>query len=224
MIFITGDTHIPIDIKKLNTRNFRIQKELTKNDYVIICGDFGAVWDNSKQDLWWQKWLSKKTFTTLFIDGNHENFNLLNQYPVEIWNGGNVHKINESIIHLMRGQVYEIDGIKIFTMGGAQSHDKIYRVEGINWWKQELPTNDEFEEALNNLDKHCWKVDYVLTHCTSNAKAKELNTKDLRNNLTNFFDVIEERIVYKHWYFGHYHKDIEISEKFTAIYQKIVKL
>ena len=36
MIYVTGDTHANIDIAKLNTTKFPQQKELTKNDFVII--------------------------------------------------------------------------------------------------------------------------------------------------------------------------------------------
>jgi len=43
MIFITGDTHIPTDVQKLNSERFPEQKELTERDYLIICGDFGGV-------------------------------------------------------------------------------------------------------------------------------------------------------------------------------------
>lgn len=43
MIFITGDVHGEIDIHKLNTKNFPIQRELTKDDYVMVAGDFGLV-------------------------------------------------------------------------------------------------------------------------------------------------------------------------------------
>ena len=70
MIYITGDTHIPIDIKKLNTKNFSEQKTLTKEDYVIICGDFGGVWNGKNEEKYWLNWLKNKNFTTLFIDGN----------------------------------------------------------------------------------------------------------------------------------------------------------
>ena len=41
MIYVTGDTHANIDIEKLNTTKFPQQKTLTKDDYLIICGDFG---------------------------------------------------------------------------------------------------------------------------------------------------------------------------------------
>lgn len=43
MIYVTGDTHGVIDIGKLGFKNFPEGKNLTKNDYVIICGDFGFV-------------------------------------------------------------------------------------------------------------------------------------------------------------------------------------
>lgn len=82
-IFVTGDLHGQIDIRKLNKRNFPIQDELTKEDYLIIVGDFGLVWHDTKEEQYWTKWLSTRNFTTLFIDGNHENFDRLDAYPVE---------------------------------------------------------------------------------------------------------------------------------------------
>lgn len=48
MIFITGDTHGGIDIKKLSSRNFPKGKKLTKNDFLIITGDFGFVWSGNR--------------------------------------------------------------------------------------------------------------------------------------------------------------------------------
>ena len=116
MIFVTGDTHGSLDIHKLNTVNFH-QKDLSKQDYVVILGDFELLWNNSGKDKYWLDWLNKKNFTTLFVDGNHENFDLLNSFEVDTWCGGKVHHIRNSIFHLMRGQVFSIDGYTIFTMG-----------------------------------------------------------------------------------------------------------
>ena len=84
---------------------------MSKDDYVIILGDFG-IWRDSPQQRWYLNWLEEKHFTTLFIDGNHENYDILDSYPVEEWHGGKVHFIKLSIIHLMRGQVFDIDGLK----------------------------------------------------------------------------------------------------------------
>ena len=77
-IYVTGDIHGNIDISKLNTKYFSDQKNLTKRDYLIICGDFGLIWNNSKEELCWRKWLNNKIFTVLFCDGNHESHILLN--------------------------------------------------------------------------------------------------------------------------------------------------
>ena len=77
MIYITGDCHS--NFERFNTRNFPEQKEMTKDDYVIICGDFGGVWNKdgeSKMETSALDWLDGKAFTTLFVDGNHETARL----------------------------------------------------------------------------------------------------------------------------------------------------
>jgi DNA repair exonuclease SbcCD nuclease subunit len=229
-IYITGDLHGNIDISKLNNKNFPIQKELTKDDYVIICGDFGLVWNNSKEEIYWQKWLSKKNFTTLFVDGNHENFDKLNEYPIETWNGGKIHRISHSIIHLMRGQIFNINGKTFFTFGGASSVDKERRSEYISWWKEEIPNNKEYEEGLCNLEKYNDKIDYVLTHtCSTNTLSTigrlwGFNPKP-KDSVNKYLDLIEDKVIYKHWYFGHFHENCEnISDNQSLLYNRIIKL
>ena len=73
MIYITGDTHGEIDIGKLSSKNFPQGNSLTKDDYIIILGDFGFIWKNEsdKTEEYWMKWFKNKPWTTLFIDGNH---------------------------------------------------------------------------------------------------------------------------------------------------------
>ena len=59
---------------------------MTKDDLVIICGDFGGIWNyrgETKYEHYWLKWLEEKTFITLLVSGNHENFNRLSEYPEE---------------------------------------------------------------------------------------------------------------------------------------------
>lgn len=227
MIFVTGDTHgLKEDLKKLNTANFPKSKELTKNDYVIICGDFGLVWDNSKEEKRWLEKLREKNFTTLWVDGNHENFNLIEEYPVREWNNGKVHFINDSVIHLMRGQVYTIDNLKFFTFGGAESVDKYYRTENESWWKQEMPSKEEYDEGLKNLEKHDWDVDYVITHdCCSNLKDILLLRNAKATELNRYFDYLETKLKYKHWYFGHYHEEGTFEDnKHTVMYNNVLQI
>ena len=100
MIYVTGDTHADIDIKKLSVKNFPMQKSLTKKDYLIVCGDFGLIWDGSTREIWWKKWLAGKNFTTLWIDGNHENFDILRKFSLQDKFGGKVREIAPNIYHL----------------------------------------------------------------------------------------------------------------------------
>lgn len=230
MIYITGDIHGTISVNsRLNTKNFPQQRKLTKNDYVIITGDFGLIWDGSKEDQFWLKWLDKtKPFTTLFIDGNHENFDLLEQYPIEQWNGGKVHRINESVIHLMRGQVFNIEDKKFFTFGGAASHDKEHRKVHVSWWEREMPSYEEYEEGLINLDKHNWEVDYVITHtCSSKAMdciAEKLGFRYELDQMHSYFHKIEKELQYKQWFFGHFHNNIEFPHNQRLIYTDIIEI
>ena len=122
-IYITGDLHGENNIHKITAKGLRDKNlDLTEKDYLIICGDFGLVWHypetkGYKTDQYWLNWLANCPWTTLFIDGNHENFDLLETFPIEKWNGGNVqHIVRNKVIHLMRGQVFNIDGKSIFDV------------------------------------------------------------------------------------------------------------
>jgi predicted phosphodiesterase len=219
---ITGDTHGEIDIGKLNTKKFPEQKIMTKSDYLIICGDFGCIWSGDQRDEYWLKWLNEKPFTTLFVDGNHENFSILNTYPVVDFYGGKAHQVKPSVYHLMRGEVFEINGKKIFAMGGASSHDKEHRREGISWWPEELPSDAEYDHALETLDKHNWCVDMVISHCAPDSMQKQVADWYEHDKLTNFLQIVKHDLIYGGWYFGHYHVDKRLTGEGMAMYKEIV--
>ena len=121
MIYATGDLHG--NALRFQPEYVPEQAEMTKDDYMIVCGDFGFVWNGEKTDDAQLGKLEALPFTVLFVDGNHENFDALNEYPIEQWRGGTVHRIRPHVLHLMRGQAFELQGRTFFTMGGAQSHD-----------------------------------------------------------------------------------------------------
>lgn len=222
-IFVTGDTHGHIDINKLNVKNFPEQKDMTKDDYLIICGDFGLVWNNSEQEKHLRKILNNRNFTTLVVDGNHENFDMLNNLKEKEWNGGKVGIIEDNILHLKRGNIYDLQGFKVFAMGGATSIDKQSRQEGLTWWKEEEPSFEEINFALDNLKKHNNKVDLIVTHTTSNRKMKELGFIKENNNLNQLFDIIEDTVDYRKWYFGHFHDDRTMNDsRHTMVYDKVL--
>ena len=246
MIFIAGNKHS--DFSRFKEENFPIQTEMTKNDYVIICGDFGGVWtfeEESKREKEALDWLNNKNFTTLFVDGNHENYTRLYNYPIEEWKGGKVHKIRDSVLHLMRGEIFDIDNKKIFAFGGARSHDiqdgilnldeeeKIYeyrkrgayfRIRDFSWWDLELPTNQEMENGIENLEKINYKVDYIISHCCPTSIQALINSTYKRDILTDYLQQISEKCTFKRWYFGHYHDYKQVNSQFTLLYENIVPL
>lgn len=224
MIYVTGDTHADIDIGKLNTSKFPQQKEMTKDDYLIVCGDFGLVWDGSRREIHWQDWLSDKPFTTLFVDGNHENFDILRMMPVVEKFGGYVREIAKDIYHLERGQVLNIDGKKLFVMGGARSVDKEYRTEHLSWWQEEMPSAEEMNRAIDALDSENWNVDYVITHCAPRSIQQMIASWYENDPAVSFLERIRTQLIFRRWYFGHYHIDRQINEQFVALYNNVVPI
>ncbi len=247
VIYITGDTHG--EFTRFKKDIFYEQVELTKDDYVIICGDFGGVWDGSPTDRYWLNWLEEKPFTTLFVSGNHENFELLSEYAAEDWHGGKVQRIRPSVIHLMRGQIYEIEGKTFFTMGGGSSHDvadgilepddplfkqkrksldacrALYRVNHQSWWKEELPSNEEYETAKVNLDRYNWQVDYIISHCCPTSIQDALSGGAYRaDKLTDFFEEVSQRCQFNYWFCGHYHLNAILEQRYVLLYEQIVQL
>lgn len=232
MILVTGDIHGANDIGKLTKKANPIQKQMNKEDFLIITGDFGLVWSNDEEDLWLRRWLDKKPYTTLFIDGNHENFDLLYEFEEVDLCGGRAHRVGESIYHLMRGEMFELQGKRFFTMGGAESHDKIYRTLGVNLWEQELPCDEEYSHARETLKKFDYKTDYVLTHCAP-TKAQQEIAEQLglegeygENKLTDFLQEISEKLEYKSWFCGHYHTDttVKADPRLRVLYDSILQI
>ena len=227
-IYITGDTHGDIDIGKLTTKNFGdIKKTLTRNDYIIICGDVAVCWDGGKFDRYIQNWWCTQPYTLLFVDGNHENHDLLDAYPVTEWNGGKIHEITPNVFHLMRGQYYTIEGSTFFTFGGAESTDKWHRKEGRSWWAREMPSDEEYNEGFKNLEMHNNTVDYIITHDAPNKIVEqEFEWRfDIHNKIRNYFDIINETVSFKEWHFGHYHQSIKMENgKYQCHYYEVKKL
>ena len=222
MIYLAGDTHIPIDIGKLDAFDFPQQNHMTRDDYVIILGDFGLYWKDNDVFYKWYEWLNQRNFTVLWVDGNHENFDWIATLPKSEWNGGIVQR-DGNIIHLMRGNIYTIEEQTFFIFGGAYSIDKAYRTPGLSWWKAEEYNDKEKDLALSNLAKYDYKVDYVLTHaCPYSIKQIMFDFHDdTRTEL--FLEEIKSKISYKDWYFGHYHYDKDY-EHFHALYYDVRRL
>lgn len=243
MIYITGDIHGEMDIKKLSNKNWEVGKDLSKNDYVIILGDFGLPFfttdtTNERLDsqelrsarksyLYWIKWLSERPYTILWIDGNHDNHPYWNEQPTTEWSGGkvNIHPLAENVIHLKRGEYYNIDGKTFWVMGGAASHDKEYRTPGFSWWETEIPSFSEMNYGIDNLQMHNNKVDYILTH----TMPRDLMTQILHvvykdvDPTGSYLNEIYRNTEFKYWFCGHFHIDLNNKMyKMQVLYDSIV--
>ena len=92
-----------------------------------------------------------------------------------------------------------------------------------------MPTYEEFDEGMANLKRYDNKVDYIITHsCGQRALTYPqlrvaigiTNAYPESHLLSNF----EYTVVFKHWYFGHFHLDARISDKYTVLMHEVVKL
>lgn len=225
MIYITSDIHIPHDVHKIGTHAFTNRLAVKDGDILLICGDFGGVWNGDAEERYWLRWLSQKPYTTLFIDGNHENHRrLADEFPVVDYSGGQAHKISRNIFHLMRGYVFNLEGKQVFAMGGAASHDKEHRIKNVSWWPEELPSPQEYDRARKNLDTCGWAVDYVISHCAPTGIQQQHFPGYETNALTDFLEDVSHRLQYRQWYFGHYHQDIQIDQRHCCLYHTVMPL
>lgn len=257
-IFVCGDLHGEIDINTLNTTNFPEQKNLDGVNVVIQCGDFGLVWANkeihqrmhsiyespsivtsnrersrNKTEKHWLDWLDQKPFYTLFIGGNHENYNQLEKYPLIDFCGGKAAQISAKVFYLQNGYVYDFDGRSFWMFGGATSIDKAWRIEGITWWRQEIPEYKQMQFGLDNLRDNNYKVDYIITHTLPNEIIKYYASNQMSDDFTvklsvncpvstfldNVLDVMKDN--YIQWYTGHFHCDKEMVKNITVLYKKV---
>ena len=223
MIYITGDTHGLRDVRKFNSKKFL--EEINKpENIVIVTGDFGITWSNRAlyQSI---EFYSQFKCKFLFVDGNNENFDILNTFKVSEEYGGKVQKISGNISHLLRGEIYEIEGKTFLAFGGATSYDSpertshTTRVEHESWWKEETPTQDEFQHALENLKKHGNKVDVILTHETTSTNIQRYFSWSIISPTTQMLDEIDKQTEYKMWYFGHHHFDVQVSPHERCIFE-----
>jgi hypothetical protein len=252
VLFVTGDTHG--DFERFRPENWLQGDALTKDDYVIVLGDFGLNLEERTESFeYWRDWLASRPWTTLWVDGNHENFGWLETIKPEEWHGGKVQRCSEdgSVLHLMRGQVFDIDSRKIFSMGGARcgacatcsciaSLKRSYGGIEAYWADKAAPSQEDYEEACRNLERVGWKVDYVVTHSVSTEiqdlilpvwmeKCEEKDRELVigvtkRNQTSELHQLLSRRIDFNHWYAGHYHGDREIDDHFTLLRYKILQV
>ena len=242
-IFITGDTHGDFYYRMDDLK--RICPDLSRDDFLIICGDCGVIWGpkrNERENCNIRD-LARQNVTICFCDGNHEGFTrLYNDFPVVDFHGGKAHKISDNVYHLMRGEMFDIAGHKILSIGGARSHDiwnlldpndknyrkkvnklylngEFYREVGISWWEEEIPSNAEFRHIYETLKENDWKCDVIISHEAPLADCLFL-TRD-GGVMSKFLGFVKNATDFKKWFYGHHHVNWTTSENTRCLYSEI---
>ncbi len=253
-VYITGDTHA--DFSRFHPMFMRDWDDLTKDDVVIICGDFGGVWYSKDydEDAWKRQEkklddLQNLPFTIAFVDGNHSNFTELAKYPISVWNGARVHKIRPNVIHIMRGEILTLEDHTFWCFGGASSHDIRdgiidsadpnweetayiwykrgcqYRIKGLSWWEEELPSKEEMMHGLETLQDYDYNVDYIITHSPPGSVIALIGHGMYDHDvLTSYLDDVRAMTEYRRHYMGHMHEDWAINDKDILIYENIERV
>ena len=136
-VLVTGDVHG--DILLL----LEMVRSIENDEMLFVTGDFGLFWfdinSNSDKYTILNNMLESKNAYIVFVDGNHENHNFINRTEISEFCGAKCHKLLPRVIHIMRGEIVNIDGIKIFCFGGAYSVDRFWREKNKTYFEEELP-------------------------------------------------------------------------------------
>jgi hypothetical protein len=214
MIYITGDTHG----ERRRLSRWRLRR-LRKQDVLIICGDFGFMWDGGRRETAYLKRLGRRRYRICFIDGVHENFELLSAYPLADYCGGKARVIHKRLAFLQKGEVYDFGGETVFAYGGGANHPDSIALSRQNGQTGE-PTEDDLLTAKANLAAQGNSVDYVVSYEPPRRIAEFLQEKPAVFGA--HLDKIAENLTFKRWFFGCLHRNKIVTSKYTAVYDRII--
>lgn len=198
---ILGDIHgYWIDTNLTIANALREHPDIT---HIIQVGDFGYGWSHIKPMAFDRRYLEdseikrlENEIELLYIDGNHENFDRLEQDQgawQPFWR------------HVPRGRVLDIGGYRCLFQGGATSADKHQRTPHISWWPQENIEYGQIQRALNEIDQPIHAI-FSHDHPASFPYSKDRYDNDIIGGkdkmlLDKLFDYFKPEF----WFFGHHH-------------------
>lgn len=212
MIYVTGDMHGELEVfseRKLG--------QIKKNDTLIVTGDFGFLWNDSKEEQKNLKKLGKKKYNILFVEGAHENLELIKQHEEVDFCGGKAYRIADNIYCLKRGDIYTVESRRIFALGGGLPPFEDQGEET----PPSMPDDDELNRAVENLQAHHREVDIIITHEAPASVKKLIDRRAAINDLNIFLDTVLHNTRYGRWFFGSLHQDRAISENLICVFEDV---
>ena len=210
-ICVCGDCHGEKDLDKLRPEFMPYYSSgihANEVNIMFIAGDAGFIWYGDERDNKVLNQIKNFPYIMLVIAGNHENYDIIDNMPIEEWNGIKVRRVTNNCFYLVSPQIFTLNNKTFFIMNGASSIAKSLREPHISWWEHELPTDEEIEQAKVLLEQHNNKVDYIITHCAPTKVLYQMFNRvypqDL-DKLNAFFDYVDTVVDYQNWWCGHYH-------------------
>lgn len=226
MVYITGDIHGSVS----RIEDFCLKYSTTIEDTLIILGDTGFNYYRNYRDDWLKLTASELPITLFCIRGNHkERPENVEGYELEIFFGDDVYyqPTYPNIKFAKDGGIYNIEGKRCLTIGGAYSVDKFYRLScGWQWFEGEQLKPEE----RDYIDSYVYKnpnYDYVLTHtCPYDIRPTHLflpniDQSTVDTSMEEWLQKVSGNIKFDKWYFGHYH-DNWCNGKYEMLYEHII--
>lgn len=231
-VFCTGDTHG--QFKKISMLCY--QEKTTIDDYIIICGDVGLNYRCNELDIPNKNHLSKLPITILCVHGNHEErpYNISSYkkvYNDDLECYVYIEEQYPNILFLEDG-TFKLKEHLCLCIGGAYSVDKYYRIDrGYPWFSSEQLNNEEKKRILKILENKN-SFFYIFSHTVPLKYERELedlflpsiDQSTVDKSMEEFLDKVEDRVNYKHWFFGHFHDHFDLTPNLTILYNDIIEL
>lgn len=197
MIAVTGDTR-GIEALYVLSQDEAI-RSMSKNDYLLVLGNCGIT--EAHTDFQENIQLYRDLpCSVMYLDGPHDDYDLLSDHPLFPWNGGMTQNISRYLIHLVRGQVFTMGGKRFLTMGGGTTPGRDETGMFYDWWPEQDIFPAELDAALENLDAVGGRVDYVFScECPTSWKA---SVKGVRTPCSEALEKILAHADYGHWFFS----------------------
>lgn len=200
MILYIGDVH-----GRFHLLNSLIEKFISthgKPSQIIQVGDLGYGFPTDPCYV-----PRDKTIPFYFIDGNHDNHDKLKKYRTQ-----------NSVHHIKRGTLQTLENQRVVFCGGGTSIDRIYRIEGVSYWRDEVITAKDIEKCL--LHK---TADLIVTHECPKDFFEYLELPFFIEDPScegdrSLLNVLKEELKPSTWIFGHYHEKHENTVDNTKFY------
>lgn len=214
MIYLTGDFHG-------DKRRFRAKamRRLKKGDTLIICGDFGFIWDGSKHEKRLLARIGRLRYNVLFVEGAHDNLSLLREYPTEQWQGGLTHTISGNLRHLIRGERFVLENTSVLALGGGYPPDDLQERALVS---DALPSTKEIVDICGRMQECDWAADIVVSHSApTNIDACITHRMSDVSLLTALLDTVQQRAKFRTWCFGSYHLNKPVPPFYHSLYDEV---